>query len=301
MKSAVVTFNNPSLKWKTEIFIVNAIIAWTYLLHAYYRTKEIDYRYTRHGQPVLTDDGREKHWELTKCLSVQECPLPQPVKSNLSYLIAIRNEIEHRLSDNVDRFVEPKLQACALNFDHWMCEWFGDECSIADELAFAIQFAEISLRDHRAIVGNKGLPAVVESVNRLIEARMDDDEYNDPQYSYRVFVVPKVANNRKNADQAVNYAAAGSAVEMALREVERPKYTAGQIVKKMKDEGFNAFSLYGKGGFVSIWKEMDGKNPKLGLGVTIAGVWYWYDKMVGEVRAVLARRRADENVGDGAG
>ncbi len=291
MKSAVATFNNPTIKWKSEIFIVNAIIAWTYLMHAYYRTKEIDYRYKRGKELVLTDDGRPKHWELTKCLNAHECPLPKAVKTNLHYLIAVRNEIEHRLSDNVDRFLEPKLQACALNFDYWMCEWFGSACSIAEDLAFAIQFAEISLRDLRDVVGDKGLPDVIHAVNQLIESEMTEEEYNDPRYSYRVFIVPKTVNNPRKADQAVTYATEGSAIEMAVREVERPKYTATQIVEQMKSEGFTDFSLYGKNGFVDTWKGIDGKNPSLGLGVMIAGVWYWYDKMVGEVRAILSKRQ----------
>jgi len=31
--------------FKSEIYVVLMIIAWTYLLHAYYRDKKIDYRY----------------------------------------------------------------------------------------------------------------------------------------------------------------------------------------------------------------------------------------------------------------
>ncbi|MEL6729395.1 MAG: DUF3644 domain-containing protein [Pseudomonadota bacterium] len=293
MKSAVATFNNPNIKWKSEIFIVNAVISWTYLMHAYYQAKRVDYRYKKNGELILTDERRPKHWELTKCLNAHECPLPNPVKANLKYLIAVRNEIEHRLSDNVDSFLEPKLQACALNFNYWMCEWFGEECSIAPELAFAIQFAEISLRSNPAIVGDKGLPDVIQTVNDLIEGDMSEDDYNDPQYSYRVFVVPKTINNPKKADQAVTYASPGSAIETAVREVERPKFTASQIVAQMKDEGFADFSLYGKGGFVEVWQGLDGKNPALGFGVHIAGLWYWYDKMVGEVRAILTQRGAE--------
>lgn len=290
MKCAVAIFNNPTIRWKSEIFIVNAVIAWTYLFHAYYRIKEVDYRYKKDGDLILTDEGRPKHWELTKCLNAHECPLPQAVKSNLFYLIAVRNEIEHRLSDNVDSFLEPKLQACALNFNNWMCSWFGSEYSIAEDLAFAIQFAEISLKSHREVVGDKGLPEIIQTVNTLIENGMTEEEYNDPQYSYRVFVVPRTINNSKKADQAVIYAEQGSTVEMAVREVERQKYTASQIVEKIKEFGFNEFSLYGKGGFVEIWKEMDGKNPQKGLGVAIAGVWYWYERMVEEVKTILERR-----------
>ncbi len=296
MKASVAVYNNPTIRWKSEIFIVNAVIAWTYLMHAYYGTHGIDYRYRHGGELVLTADGRPKHWELTKCLDAHECPLPNPVKSNLQYLILVRNEIEHRLSDNVDRVLAPKLQACAINFNYWLCEWFGSACSIADELAFAIQFTEISLRTHRDIVGEKGLPDVIRAVNEMLERDMAPEVYNDPRYSYRVYVIPRTVNNPKKADQAVMFADVGSPLEMALREVERPKYTATQIVELMRKEGFHDFGLYNKNGFVEMWRTMDAKNPAKGLGIFVAGTWYWYDKMVGEVRAQLtARRAAAEN------
>lgn len=37
MLSAVQIYNNPLIKFKSEIFIVIAIISWTYLMHAYYK------------------------------------------------------------------------------------------------------------------------------------------------------------------------------------------------------------------------------------------------------------------------
>ena len=43
--SAVQIFNNPLIQFKSESFIVLMIIAWTYLLHAYYRKSGIEYRY----------------------------------------------------------------------------------------------------------------------------------------------------------------------------------------------------------------------------------------------------------------
>lgn len=179
MKTAVGIFNNPQVRWKAEIYIVNAVIAWTYLLHAFYMTKGVDYRYKKDGVLQQTDDGRPKHWELSRCLLVNECPLPTAAKLNLQYLIAVRNEIEHRMSDNIDRFIEPKLQACALNFETALVTWFGQQCSIAEDLAFAIQFAEISLQGNAAIVGKKLLPDVIATINKLVEDGMSDADYND--------------------------------------------------------------------------------------------------------------------------
>ena len=47
--NAVQTFNNPLTAFKTETFIVLMVIAWTYLLHAYYRQESIEYRYYDEG------------------------------------------------------------------------------------------------------------------------------------------------------------------------------------------------------------------------------------------------------------
>lgn len=290
MKTAVGIYNNPAISWKSEIFIVNAVIAWTYLMHSHYLKSGIDYQYKRGGKPVLTDDGQPKLWELSQCITVGACPLPAPVKLNLKYLIAIRNEIEHRISDNIDASVAPKLQACALNFNEWMCKWFGDEHSVAHDLSFAIQFSQLSLEANKAIVGEKGLPKVIQVVNAIIEDSMSIEEYNDPRYSFRVHVVPRTVNNKGKADQAVVFSAPGSDVELAVREVERPKYRAKEIIAIMNSEGFTDFNMFGKQGFVPLWKELDAKNPGKGLGVEIAGQWLWYYRMIDVVREILRKR-----------
>ncbi|WP_141696814.1 DUF3644 domain-containing protein, partial [Methylophaga muralis] len=45
MLAAVQIFNNPNILFKSESFVVLSIISWTYLLHAYYRSRNIEYRY----------------------------------------------------------------------------------------------------------------------------------------------------------------------------------------------------------------------------------------------------------------
>ena len=45
MMSAIQIYNNPLIKFKSEIFIVTSVISWTYLMHAYYRSINVDYRY----------------------------------------------------------------------------------------------------------------------------------------------------------------------------------------------------------------------------------------------------------------
>lgn len=43
--TAVRTFNNPHVSFKSETFVALIIISWAYLLHAYYRSKGIECRY----------------------------------------------------------------------------------------------------------------------------------------------------------------------------------------------------------------------------------------------------------------
>lgn len=45
MMSAIQIYNNHLIKFKSEIFIVTSVISWTYLMHAYYRSINVDYRY----------------------------------------------------------------------------------------------------------------------------------------------------------------------------------------------------------------------------------------------------------------
>ena len=43
MMSAVQLYNNPQITFKSETIITLAIIAWTYLLHAFYANEGIDF------------------------------------------------------------------------------------------------------------------------------------------------------------------------------------------------------------------------------------------------------------------
>ena len=68
--SAIRTYNDPLIRFKSETYIVLMMIAWTYLLHAYYRSKKIDYRYFDQLQKRRrfhrTKRGAYKYWELER-------------------------------------------------------------------------------------------------------------------------------------------------------------------------------------------------------------------------------------------
>ena len=127
--AAVQVYNNPNITFKAETFITLAVIGWTYLLHAYYRSQKIDYRYYKQLQQRKKYDrtkyGAYKYWELERCLNDDHCPLDSETVSNLRFLIGIRHEIEHQMTNKIDEFLSAKLQACAINFDYYIIRLFG--------------------------------------------------------------------------------------------------------------------------------------------------------------------------------
>ena len=97
--NAVQTFNNPLTTFKTETFIVLMVIAWTYLLHAYYHHKRVEYRYYKPGPKrrkfYRTKSGSFKHWSLSAALATLDVRWMDRTKLNLHFLIGLRHEIEH--------------------------------------------------------------------------------------------------------------------------------------------------------------------------------------------------------------
>ncbi|MFK4643926.1 hypothetical protein ABIF96_002500 [Bradyrhizobium ottawaense] len=69
-----------------------------------------------------------------------------------------------------------------------------------------------------------------------------------------------------------------------LKEVDKRRFTASQIVKTMRDEGFRKF---GQHAHTVLWQELDAKNPAKGFGRTgdYSNTWVWFDSWLTRVRA----------------
>src|SRR3972149_1545365 len=134
MLSAVQIFNNPNILFKAEGFIVLAIVSWTYLLHAYYRSLKIDYSYyttnVKRKHYDKTKYGAHKRWELERCLNDSSCPIDKTTTSNLKFLIGLRHEIEHQMTTRIDDYLSARFQACCLNFNHYIKKLFGHDMGI---------------------------------------------------------------------------------------------------------------------------------------------------------------------------
>jgi len=290
MLTAVQIFNNPQIDFKSELFIVTANIAWTYLLHAYYRKKGIEYRRFREGKQhrrfLRTEYGAFWHWGLKECLDCKDCPLDEMVKKNLKFLIGIRNEIEHQMTSRIDDHLSAKFQAAALNFNTAIKSLFDPRYALDAEQAFSIQFSAIAEESAKKLLVQQDLPQNIQSYILQFESGLSQEEYDDPRFSYRVAFVRRTTNSKTAADKVVQFIPADSTVgeeanKVSLRETEKIKYRPGTIVKLMRAEGFTQFNMQHH---IELWKAKDARNPKKQFGVQVEGSWFWYESWVEEVR-----------------
>lgn len=286
--AAVQVFNNPNITFKSEMFIVMMVVAWTYLMHAFYRGQHIEYRYYRQTgnkrKYDRTSKGAYKHWELERCLNDAACPLDKEVTLNLRFLIGLRHEIEHQMTTRIDDLLSARFQACCLNYNETIRKLFGEKYSIDQHLAFSLQFSALQDEQIEQLSARKDLPKNIATFIEGYDGSLSEDEFNNSKYSYRVIFVPKLVNRKGQADKVIEFIKPDSehAKELnityaTIKETEREKFKPGTIVEMMKQNGFPRFGMQRH---INLWKELDAKNPGKGYGVLVEGQWFWYKRWV---------------------
>lgn len=292
MMSAIQIYNNPLIKFKSEIFIVTSVISWTYLMHAYYRSINVDYRfYSMQGKRKRYDRTKHnayKYWDLERCLNDKRCPLERGTILNLKFLIGIRHEIEHQRTDKIDDYIGAKLQACALNYERALTKIFGEKHSLQSHLSLAIQLSPLTPDQEKQLRTEEEKFRMDNVINFVteFESELTDEELKLQSYAYRVFYVPISVNRANQADKAIEFIKADSIdakniEKVLIKGVEKPKYLPSQIVEKMKEEGYESFNMHYH---TKLWKKKDARNPKYNYGIWIAKQWYWYENWIEVVR-----------------
>ncbi len=292
MLTAVQIFNNPNIQFKSESYIVLSNIAWTYLLHAYYREKKIEYRYfEQQGQRKKFDKtkrGAHKYWELERCLNDENCPVDVVAKSNLKFLIGLRHEIEHQMTTRIDNYLSARFQACCLNYNECIKTHFDERLGIDKHLSFSLQFSSIKEDHVNQLKEFSDLPKNISSYINGFDSSIPDEEYNDMRYSYRVLYIPKSVNHKGQADKVIEFLPANSPEAeklnkeyVLIKEKEKQKYLPSKIVQIMQEDGYAKFKQHQH---TQLWKNMKAKNKGKGFGVQIAKTWYWYETWLSEVK-----------------
>lgn len=290
--SAVQVFNNPLIQFKSESYIVLMVIAWTYLLHAYFRKRRIEYRYFKQGKERRrfdrTKQGAFKYWELERCLNDRNSPIDRDAANNLRFLIGLRHEIEHQMTMNLDAHLSARYQACALNFNSYIKNLFGKKHGIDRHLTYALQFVEMSHAQAAGIPVKDKVPAKLLAYIAEFDGQLTHDEFNSEQFAYRLLFKRRVVGKPNQADKVVEFISPDSPGAKQIdkeywvtKETERKKRGAKEIVNMMHAEGYAKFNMYHH---TQLWKSKDAKNPGKGFGVGLGSQFWWYDRWVDVVR-----------------
>ena len=280
--SAVKIFNDPLIKFKSETFIVLMIIAWTYLLHAYFRSKKIEYRYFKqHGKRRFfgrTKKGAYKYWELERCLNDDQSPVDKNTANNLRFLIGLRHEIEHQMTLSLDEYLSGRYQACILNYNQYMKSIFGKKQGLDEFLSYSLQFIELSEEQLQGAKAEAEIPKRLKAYIVEFDDALYHDEYNSPNFSYRLLFKKKLVNRPGQADKVVEFIDPKSELAKAIdkeywvkKEVEKKKYRPTDIVTAVQEAGYQKFRINPE--HVDMWKAENAKQPGKGYGVEVAGCW----------------------------
>ncbi|MDP1713924.1 MAG: DUF3644 domain-containing protein [Anaerolineales bacterium] len=287
--NAIRTYNDPHVTFKAESFIVLMVIAWTYLLHAYYRNQGIEYRYfSQKGKRRVFDKtkhGAFKYWELERCLNEKNNPIDKDASNNLRFLIGLRHEIEHQMTLSLDSYLSGRFQASAINYNDYLKELFGDGYGIDKQVAYSIQFLQLSEEQLSGLLPEATIPERLRSYITEFDGALSHEEYNSPRFSFRLLFKKKLVNRPGQADRVIEFIDPKSELAKAIdkeywvkKEVEKPKYRATDVVTEIKEAGFLKFRIMPE--HLKMWKQEDAKNPAKGYGIEIQGAWYWYQSWV---------------------
>lgn len=283
MIAAVHVFNGAGLTFRTELFIVTAIIAWTYLLHAWFKREGIDFRYEQ-----KTAQGADKHWDLAKCLKHQRCPISVGRKRNLKFLLMLRHEIEHRSTGRIDDNVGAKLQSCCINFNDVIKEVFGPQYGLEKRLSIALQFVSFGADQRTLLKKASDLPQHVSTFISAFENNLTEEQLADPAYRMSVAFVPIIRNRVSSADRAIEFVKLDSEKARAIqdllfvKEVSKKRYTATQVVEHVKSKGYPKFAMHHHTG---LWKQLRAKDSAKGYGCKgdYKGTWVWFNNWIDRV------------------
>lgn len=286
---AIRIFNDPHVTFKSESYIVLMNIAWTYLLHAFYRSKKIEYRYHKQGAKRKVYDrtkhGAYKYWELERCLNCDNSPIGHSAANNLRFLIGLRHEIEHQMTCNLDNYLSGRYQACAINYNEYVKHLFGEQFGIDEQLMYCIQFLKISKEQLSSPEPEVNIPQRLRAYIAEFDGMLTHEEYNDPQFSYRLVFKQKLVNRPGQADRVIEFIDPDSDLAKTIdkeywvqKHVEKQKFRPTDVIDKVKEAGFTKFRICPE--HTDLWKKEDAKNPKNNYGVSVQGTWYWYQNWI---------------------
>ncbi len=147
----------------------------------------------------LKTDGDNKAWELEK--SAKEFFWENdPVYLNINLFIKLRNKIEHRFMPGINSELVWECQATLINFESLLIKEFWEKYSLTEHLFIPLQFTS----KKRPISIGKDEKDILEFIKQYRNS-IDTNISWSQEYSFKMFIVPKLGNHRNSSDTAVEF------------------------------------------------------------------------------------------------
>ena len=234
--TAVEIYNKPKTQFKVQSFIALMIIGWTKALHSYFHSEGIKYYYKKKNGKFEKIDGEYKSWEITKCVK-EYGKFDESVKANILFFIALRNKVEHRdlTETDIDMITFGECQSFLYNYETFIMEEFGEEYSINESLAFALQFSTYNSLEQKKSQ-KRQLSKELLDIKQFIEkykTTLSDEVFASQKYSIKFLIIPKISNTKRN-DLSIDFVK-----EDSLTVDDYDKITAVIKDKKVIQEAVN--------------------------------------------------------------
>jgi len=207
--AAVDCYNRCGTKFRSGSYIVLMCIAWTSLLHAVFFKRKVKpfYRESEGSKRFKKIDGDYKAWELATCIDKYYPGQTNPVTENLRFLLGLRNKIEHRSMPELDNHIFGESQACLFNFEEVLFKEFGTKHCLSECLSLAIQFSRLRNDQQGKSISelHKQLRTDIKQYLETFRSSLSPEINADQQYSFKVFLIPKLANSQGQAEVAVEF------------------------------------------------------------------------------------------------
>ena len=206
---AVDIYNKPATKFRSGGYIVLMCIAWTALFHATFFQKGIKpfYRESKDSRRYQKRDGDYRAWELGECLQQYYGSDNSPIRKNIEFFIPLRNKLEHRSVPQLDIHVLGECQAFLFNFEDLLIQEFGSKYALNEHGFISLQFSHIRHEDQLKAIRSMQKPLSKEIKNYIdtFRSSLTSEILDDLQFSYKVFIIPKLSNHQNSADLAVEF------------------------------------------------------------------------------------------------
>ena len=176
-----------------------------------------------------------------------------------------------------------------MNYNKYLKKFFPKEVGLETYQPYSLQFFTLERDQISPSSDYENLPKELISYTRKFEQDLDERVFNDSSYSFRVNFQEKIANRKGQADKVIEFIRADSkeakesthTEHVLIKEKERKKYLPGQIVEKMREQGYSKFNMYHH---TQLWKSKSARDPSKGYGCDVVGQWFWYEKWLDVVK-----------------